>query len=248
MHANQYFTSVTRLNSAITVARLDAKVQATRDHGRGCLISRGAWIKVYDLGDNVIRGDADPWEWTGKAAQLRELAALLQCPRVGRIAIDGGFNWAANPRDFAYGAYKPCASDWEVVFGEREPLQVAPLPGQDASVGGDALDVRARVLAQFKDTLRQAQEELDSLPHGRLAYVVTCESMPLKFDISDQGVSDPTSVRPWNATRFSRPDATLVAANTSNGNGKVGEVHTLKGAIESQIDTLRKLIAIVTAG
>ena len=248
MNANQYFTSVTRLNSAITVARLDARGQATRDHGRGCLISRGAWIKVYDLGDNVIRGAADPWEWTGKAAQLRELAALLQCPRVGRIAIDGGFNWAANPRDFADGAYKASASDWEVVFGEREQPRATPAPSLDSPFGGDALDVRARVLAQLNDTLRQAQEALDCFHRGRLAYVVTCESMPLKFDISDHGISNPTSVRPWNATRFSRRDATLVAANTSNGNGKVGEVHTLKGAIESQIDTLRKLIAIVDAG
>ena len=247
MNAKQYFTSVTRLNTAITVARLDARVQATRDRGRGCLISRGAWIKVYDLRDKVIRGKADPWEWGGKAAQLRELAELLQRPDVGRIAIDGGFHWAANPRDFAYGAHEACAGDWEVVFGQRELDQVGPA-GLDSPLGGDVPDVRAKVLAQFEDSLLQAREELDRFRHGRLAYVVTCESMPLKFDIGEHGVSNPTSVRPWHATRFSRRDATLVAANTSNGQGKVGEVHTLKAAIESRIATLRRLIEIVQAG
>jgi hypothetical protein len=146
MNVKQYFTTATALKAAVTDARSAAKVEAEKDCGRGCLISRGAYIRTFDAKGDVIKGEAESWEFTGKADQVTFLGNLLRYDtKVVRITIEGGWNWATNPRDYADGDYQPWVSEWAVVFGETEEEQVAPAPVSDAAVAQALVDLRTNM-------------------------------------------------------------------------------------------------------
>jgi hypothetical protein len=123
----QNFVNITELKKAVSLARIEAKAEAERDCGKGILMSRGAWIKTFDAKGELLQGECDTWEFTGKADQFTFLANMLRYDsKVARIAIEGGWNWAESFRDHEEGNHEPYASEWEITFGTMEIVADEP--------------------------------------------------------------------------------------------------------------------------
>ena len=89
----------------------------------------------------------------------------------------------------------------------------------------------------------QAGQALQGVILGQ-GFVVRCEGLYLTFDVDQTGrVSNPQPSQPHRARRFTRADATTVAACIKNGNGAAGEVVHVRQAIAESLEGQRFLLS-----
>ena len=87
-----------------------------------------------------------------------------------------------------------------------------------------------------------AAEQLDGVILGQ-GFVVRCQGVFLEFDVDGAGlVTNPRSTRPQLATRFTRSDATRIAATVRNGNDMAGEVVHVRDAVAQELRATRLLL------
>lgn len=112
------------VKAACSGGHQDALAWARRDIGSGTYISRGRCFRALRDGD-LVAGEAECWPWDGT---LRSLIDAINEARFGaradELVIEGGLNYAANPRDYADGAYDPWVGEWAVTVW-RKPAEVA---------------------------------------------------------------------------------------------------------------------------
>ena len=89
----------------------------------------------------------------------------------------------------------------------------------------------------------QAGQALQGVILGQ-GFVVRCEGLYLTFDVDQAGrVSNPQPSQPHRARRFTRADATTVAACIKNGNGVAGEVVHVRQAVAEALEGQRFLLS-----
>lgn len=87
-----------------------------------------------------------------------------------------------------------------------------------------------------------AAEQLDGVILGQ-GFVVRCQGVYLDFDVDGAGlVTNPRSTRPHQAVRFTRSDATKIAATVRNGNDEAGEVVHVRDAVAQELRVTRELL------
>ena len=89
-----------------------------------------------------------------------------------------------------------------------------------------------------------AAEQLQGVILGQ-GFVVRCQGVYLEFDLEGTVATiatNPRAARPNLATRFTRSDATHLAASVSNGNQVAGEVVHVRDAIAQEIQGLQQLL------
>lgn len=115
-----HFKNVSELMLAVREARMAAKDEAHRTCGRGALYSRGMHVKAVNAAGDIVRGEAESWLFGGKAAEFEELVKLLDEEDVSSVSIEGGFDWAVNPRAYSDCDYDCWVSEWCVEFGSKK--------------------------------------------------------------------------------------------------------------------------------
>jgi hypothetical protein len=87
-----------------------------------------------------------------------------------------------------------------------------------------------------------AAEQLDGVILGQ-GFVVRCQGVYLAFDIDGAGlVTNPRPSRPQMATRFTRSDASRIAATVRNGADAAGEVVHVRDAVAQELRVTRELL------
>lgn len=265
MITKQYFPNVTVLKLAIGEARAEARQEALRSRDTGVAISRGACIRTFDDRGNIVSGGAEPWPFTGTAAQFRELQALLNhVSRITLITIEGGFHYSTSLHAYAAGVFEPWVSEWCVTFGEcrlSEPERIAQSAIQAAAalppVEVDAPHrlvsprpahagcVKPEVIATYRRQLHEGEEQLRLLQLSSLLphFIVQYRGLPLRFTLTGSGVCEPTPSYPWNATRLSREQAKRAASRLENSGGHRAEAVPVEVAVEAGVSRLRRVIA-----
>ena len=88
----------------------------------------------------------------------------------------------------------------------------------------------------------QAAAQLEGVILGQ-GFVVRCQGVYLDFDIDAAGlVTNPRSTRPNMAPRFTRADASRIAATVRNGNEVAGEAVHVRDAIAHELKATRLLL------
>jgi len=122
MEILNHFKNVSELNAAIREARMAAENEAIKaTGGKGCLRSRGAHVKTLDASGEILQGEAESWDFGGKASDFDDLANLLRYGNLHRIVIEGGFDHADSVRAMNDHDHDPWVSEWEVEFGFKIP-------------------------------------------------------------------------------------------------------------------------------
>lgn len=107
-------------------------------------------------------------------------------------------------------------------------------------------DARQEVIATFRKSEKEMENALWNLRNVLTGtpYLVRCDRVCLTFQVSDDGiVTDPRPAGPHLAMRFSRRDAEQVAAQVVNGAGIQAEAVLVIEAIESDLASVRELLA-----
>lgn len=86
-----------------------------------------------------------------------------------------------------------------------------------------------------------AAEQLDGVILGQ-GFVVRCQGVYLEFDVDAGVVTNPRPTRPQMATRFTRSDASRIAATVTNGNQVAGEVVHVRDAVAQELRVTRELL------
>ena len=107
------------INKACAAAYQDALFAAKKNCGRGFYAGRGRWIRVINAKGDVIAGECDTWEWTGKASDLKKIHEYFAAtPEAYRVDIEGGVNYAESVHAYTDGCYDPLVEEWSVtIFG-----------------------------------------------------------------------------------------------------------------------------------
>lgn len=114
------FTTFGEIKAAITKARIHANFEAIDSCGRGSIYSRGSHLKIVDERGNFIKGEAESWPFDGTAKSL--IAAIDEARYTAgatELWVEGGYDFAVNPRAKADGEYDPWVSDWGVLVWAR---------------------------------------------------------------------------------------------------------------------------------
>jgi hypothetical protein len=113
------YTNLTDVKNACSGGYQDALHEAKRECGRGTYVSRGRHFKAL-RNDELVAGEAECWPWDGT------LKGLLEAINEARfhyqadvLAIEGGINYALNPRDYADCAYDPWVGEWAVTVWRK---------------------------------------------------------------------------------------------------------------------------------
>lgn len=121
--AGSRFESLADLKQVISASYQDALHEARRSYGRGSYYSRGKSL-IAVRGDNVVAGEAESWLWDGTLKSL--LAAIDEARlehRADFLVIQGGIDYAINPRDYADGAYDPWVGEWSVTVWRKPGIE-----------------------------------------------------------------------------------------------------------------------------
>jgi hypothetical protein len=88
----------------------------------------------------------------------------------------------------------------------------------------------------------QAAEQLDGVILGQ-GFVVRCQGVYLDFDVDGAGlVTNPRMTRPQQAMRFTRSDASRIAASVRNGAEVAGEAVHVRDAVAQELRVTRDLL------
>jgi hypothetical protein len=121
--AGTQFANLAEIQEAVRAARADAEREARKACGRGTFVSRGSSFRGIDAKGDVVLGEAESWMWAGTGKALVEAIDEVRydLKRTGAVAlsIEGGFNFAENPRALADGEYDPWVSEWSVTVWKR---------------------------------------------------------------------------------------------------------------------------------
>lgn len=113
------FTSAADVKAACSDAYQDALREARRDCGRGSYHSRGRHLRATRDGE-LVYGEAESCPWDGT---LKSLVAAINEARFGHgadlVSIEGGIDYAVNPRQYADMSYDPWVGEWEVVVWRK---------------------------------------------------------------------------------------------------------------------------------
>jgi hypothetical protein len=113
------FNNLTDVKSACSDGYQAALAEARRDCGRGSYHSRGRHLRAM-RGGELVAGEAECWPWDGT---LKSLLAAVEEARFGlgadMLSIEGGIDYAVNPRQYADCAYDPWVGEWEVVIWRK---------------------------------------------------------------------------------------------------------------------------------
>jgi hypothetical protein len=117
------FATFSEIKEAVRAAREAALVEARENCGRGTFVSRGASFSGLSAKGDVVLGEAEsaPWSGTGKSLLDEIHAARFDLKRTGvsELYLQGGFNFAENPRALADGSYDPWVAEWSVCIWKR---------------------------------------------------------------------------------------------------------------------------------
>lgn len=120
--AGSVYSSLADVKNACSGGYQDALHEAKRDCGRGSFYSRGRWFRALRDGE-LVAGEADSWAWDGT---LKGLIKAIDEACFGEgadcLVIEGGIDYAVNPRDYADGAYDPWVGEWAVTVW-RKPVE-----------------------------------------------------------------------------------------------------------------------------
>lgn len=100
------------------------------------------------------------------------------------------------------------------------------------------------VISQLKtnlETMERALSNLDGVLLGQ-GHIVTCQGVPVRFEIVDGKAQNPQPCPPHMATRFTASDAKRIAESTRNGNNIPGETIHVKDALQQEIESIRGLL------
>lgn len=102
------------VKDACSAAYAEALLEAKRSCGRGTYISRGRHFRAT-RGGELVAGEAECWRWDGTLQGLIEAIDEARFEhRADSLSIEGGIDYALNPRDYGDGAYDAWVSDWAV--------------------------------------------------------------------------------------------------------------------------------------
>lgn len=108
------------INKACAAAYQDALFAAKRNCGRGFYAGRGRWIRVVDFNGDVLAGECDTWEWTGKKADLEAINKYFDAnTNAAAVYVEGGVNYAESVHAYTDGCYDPLVEEWSVTILER---------------------------------------------------------------------------------------------------------------------------------
>lgn len=119
--AGSLYSSLSEVKAACSGGYQEALAEAKRDCGSGSFYSRGKHFRALRDGE-LVAGEAECWDWDGTLKSL--LAAIDEARfehRADVLAIEGGIDYAANPRDYSDGAYDPWVGEWAVTVW-RKPV------------------------------------------------------------------------------------------------------------------------------
>ena len=118
------FSTLADVKAACSGGYQDALKFAKRECGRGTYISRGRHFRAVRDGE-LVAGEAECWQWDGTLKSLLEAIDEARFKhQADFLSIEGGIDYAINPRDYGDGIYDPWVGEWEVTVWRR--------PGVDA--------------------------------------------------------------------------------------------------------------------
>lgn len=117
------YSNLSDVKSACNGGYQDALKHAKREIGSGSYYSRGKHFRAV-RGTELVAGEAECWPWDGT---LKSLLAAIDEARFGYqadfLAIEGGIDYASNPRDYADGAYDPWVGEWAVTVWRKPGIE-----------------------------------------------------------------------------------------------------------------------------
>lgn len=120
--AGSVYTTLTDVKAACSGGYQDALKDAKRNCGGGSYYSRGKHFRAL-RNDELVAGEAECWQWDGTLKSLIEAIDEARLHyKADVLAIEGGIDYALNPRDYKDGAYDPWVGEWAVTVWRKPGL------------------------------------------------------------------------------------------------------------------------------
>ncbi len=123
MSGNWHFTSISKLNDAITAARKEAEDLARKFYPS--VRDRGYFLATSDHQGRQCRpreaADDDVSRWRRTWAEVTKLVADVEAkhPHVMTVYMSGGYDGAGHHYYWMHGEYEPSVESWEVTIWKR---------------------------------------------------------------------------------------------------------------------------------
>lgn len=119
------YKSLVDLKGAVSAAYQESLKIAKRNCGRGSFYSRGKFFRALNEKGDLVLGEGYDRIWGGSLKEILEAVADAEKRGAVLVALEGGVDFALNPRDYAECGADPWVAEWAVNVWKKPGSELA---------------------------------------------------------------------------------------------------------------------------